>query len=64
MEILLLLLTQAQLCHSFENTENIDGTFLDIANLWGVDYDSSLDDNNKIRSSIGIGMIGLHLLGH
>ena len=41
----------------FENAENIDGTFfLDIANLWGVDYDSSLDDNNKIRSSIGIGI--------
>ena len=41
----------------FENTQNIDGTlFLDIANLWGVDYDSSLDDKNKIRSSIGIGI--------
>ncbi len=41
----------------FQNTQNIDGTlFLDIANLWGVDYDSSLSDNNKIRSSIGIGI--------
>ena len=39
----------------FENTQNIDGTlFLDVANLWGIDYDSSLDDNNKIRSAIGI----------
>ena len=25
-----------------------------MANVWGVDYDSSLDDSNKIRSSTGI----------
>ena len=30
--------------------------FLDAANVWGVDYDSSLDDSSKIRSSIGIGI--------
>ena len=30
------------------------GLFLDAGNLWGVDYDSSLDDSNKIRSSLGI----------
>jgi outer membrane protein insertion porin family len=29
--------------------------FIDIANTWGVDYDSSLD-NSKIRSSTGIGL--------
>ena len=29
--------------------------FLDIANLWHVDYDSSLD-SDKIRSSTGISM--------
>jgi len=28
--------------------------FIDTANLWGVDYNGSLDDSNKIRSSIGI----------
>jgi len=28
--------------------------FIDAANLWGVDYDSSLDDSSKIRSSVGI----------
>ena len=28
--------------------------FLDVANVWGVDYDSSLDDSNKIRSSTGV----------
>jgi outer membrane protein insertion porin family len=27
--------------------------FFDIANIWGVDYDSSLDDD-EIRSSIGV----------
>ena len=36
--------------------ENIDfNLFLDIANLWHVDYDSSLD-SDKIRSSTGISM--------
>ena len=29
--------------------------FMDIGNVWGVDYDSSLDDD-KLRSSIGIGV--------
>ena len=29
------------------------GFFLDFGNVWGVDYDSSLDDSNKIRSSTG-----------
>ena len=29
--------------------------FLDTANVWAVDYNSSIDDSNKIRSSIGIG---------
>ena len=41
----------------FENSELLDATlFLDIANIWGVDYDSSIDDSNKIRSAIGIGV--------
>ena len=29
--------------------------FIDIANVWGVDYNDSLD-NSKIRSSTGIGL--------
>ncbi len=29
------------------------GLFLDFGNVWGVDYDSSLDDSDKIRSSTG-----------
>ncbi len=41
----------------FENSELLDATlFIDIANIWGVDYDSSIDDSNKIRSAIGIGL--------
>ena len=41
----------------FPNLQNIDiSIFLDAANIWGVDYDSSLGDNSKIRSSIGIGV--------
>ena len=30
--------------------------FVDIANVWGVDYDSSIDDSNFVRSTAGIGM--------
>ena len=38
------------------NSQDIEiGTFLDIANLWGVD-DESLDDGSEIRSSFGIGV--------
>lgn len=30
------------------------GLFLDFGNVWGVDYDSNIDDSNKIRSSTGL----------
>ena len=41
----------------FSTVETVDfSIFLDMANVWGVDYDSSIDDSNKIRSSTGIGM--------
>lgn len=40
-----------------ENFQNLDlGLFLDAANIWGVDYDSSLENNDGIRSSVGIGL--------
>ena len=39
-----------------ENSQNTDIIlFIDVANVWGVDYDSALDDN-KIKSSIGVGL--------
>ena len=28
--------------------------FFDAANVWGVDYSSTIDDSNKIRSSTGV----------
>ncbi len=47
-----------------ENSQNIDFLFfIDAANLWGVDYDSSLDNNNKIRSSFGLGIDWLTPIG-
>ena len=40
-----------------ENSQTTDfAIFMDIANIWGVDYDSSIDDGNKIRSSVGFGV--------
>ena len=30
--------------------------FYDAANVWGVDYNSSIHDSNKIRSSTGLGV--------
>ena len=46
-----------------DNT-NIDlGAFLDVGNVWGVDYDSSIDKSNKIRSSTGLSLNWLSPLG-
>ena len=46
----------------FEN-ENLDfNVFLDIANIWEVDYNSSLD-SNKIRSSTGIAVNWFSAIG-
>ncbi len=40
-----------------ENAQNTDFlVFIDAANVWGVDYDSSIDESNKIRSSFGVGV--------
>ena len=41
----------------FPNSQNLDFVFFaDVANIWGVDYNNSLDKTNEIRSSIGIGL--------
>ena len=46
-----------------ENVQSVDIVmFADAANIWGVDYDSSLD-NSGIRSSIGIGLDWLTAVG-
>ena len=48
----------------FDNSQNIDAIiFFDAGNVWGVDYDSSIDDGSKIRSSIGIGIDWLTVVG-
>ncbi len=41
----------------FSTVENIDfNYFIDAANVWGVDYDSSIDDSGTLRSSTGVGV--------
>jgi len=32
------------------------GTFIDIANVWGVDYDNTIDETNTLRSSAGVSL--------
>ena len=40
-----------------EESQNVDFSFfIDVANIWGVDYDNSIDDNGAIRSSTGIAL--------
>ena len=39
------------------------GLFLDFGNVWGVDYDSTIDESNKIRSSTGVAASWLSPLG-
>ena len=47
-----------------ENVQSVDIVlFADAANIWGVDYDSSLDDSNKIRSSVGIALDWFSVIG-
>ena len=44
--------------------ENLDFSyFIDIGNVWGVDYDSSVDQSNYLRSSTGVGMDWLTPVG-
>jgi len=44
--------TLPQIMPNLQNTNF--SIFLDAANIWGIDYSSSLSDNSKIRSSVGI----------
>ena len=38
-----------------ESTRTDISVFVDTGNVWGVDYDSSIDDTNEIRASMGVG---------
>ena len=46
-----------------ENSNADIGLFLDFGNVWGVDYDSSIDESNEIRSSTGITLNWLSPIG-
>ena len=47
-----------------ENSQTIDFiAFFDAANVWGVDYDKTLDNKNDIRSSVGLGLNWLTPIG-
>ncbi len=47
----------ATLPNIIQGLDNLDvGVFVDAANVWGVDYDSSIDDNSKLRSSTGVAL--------
>ena len=46
---------EANLPNLLPESSNTDvGLFLDFGNVWGVDYDGSIDESNKLRSSTGI----------
>ena len=48
----------------FTTLENLDFSyFIDVANVWGVDYDSSIDESNTIRNSTGIAIEFLSPVG-
>ncbi len=47
----------ATLPNILEGLDNLDvGIFFDAANIWGIDYNSSLDDKSTIRSSAGVAL--------
>ena len=40
-----------------EESQNVNFLFfIDAANIWGVDYDNTLDDNGSLRSSTGLAL--------
>ena len=46
---------EANLPNLLPDSTNMDvGLFLDFGNVWGVDYDSSLPNSNRVRSSTGV----------
>ena len=46
--------TLPQIFPNFEEADFL--VFMDVGNIWGVDYSSSLSDGSKIRSSVGLGI--------
>ncbi len=47
----------ASLPNIIQGLDNLDvGVFADAANIWGVDYDSSIDDKSTLRSAMGVAL--------
>ncbi len=46
-----------------DSTKTDVSLFFDAANLWGVDYNSGMNDSNKIRSSVGLNTSWLSPVG-
>ena len=46
-----------------EDTNTDISGFLDLGSVWGVDYDSSIDESNKLRSSTGLALNWMSPLG-
>jgi outer membrane protein insertion porin family len=56
--------TSTTVPYVLQTQENMDlKLFVDAANIWGVDYSSSIDDSNTIRSSIGAALEVLTPIG-
>ncbi len=48
----------------FQTLETVDmALFLDAANVWGVDYSDTIDESNKIRSSVGVAIDWFTVIG-
>ena len=55
---------EANLPNLLPESTNIDvGFFLDFGNVWGVDYDETIDESNKIRSATGAAASWISPLG-
>jgi outer membrane protein insertion porin family len=55
---------EANLPNIFPESSNTElGFFMDVGNIWGVDYDTTIDDSDKIRSSAGAAINWLSPLG-
>ena len=55
---------EANLPNLLPESSNTDITlFFDVGNVWGVDYDDSLDESNELRSSLGAGASWMSPLG-
>ncbi len=55
---------EANLPNFLPDNSNADiGFFLDFANVWGVDYDSTINESNKLRSSTGATLNWISPLG-